>query len=126
MDMPKSLKRTLADAQSNQEKFLDAMSVTAENKAKIIASKIHTAITDFQSQLPDDEDVALSIVQFGSNTTILVYSIGYIGNNLIVFYGEDSQDTPMELIQHISQLNFLITTIPQTPDAPKRKIGFEE
>lgn len=125
-NIPPSMNKILADAQSNQNRFLETVSIAAENKAEIIASKNHTAITDFQSQLPNNDDVALSIVQFGSNITLLVYSIGYIDNNLIVFYGTDNQNTPMELIQHINQLSFLITTIPKTsPEIPKRKIGFE-
>lgn len=37
----------------------------------------------------------------------------------------DNQGKPMELIQHIHQLNFLLTVAPKTaPDIPKRKIGF--
>lgn len=28
------------------------------------------------------------------------------------------------LIQHVSQLNFLLTSVPKEPDKPKRKIGF--
>ena len=56
---------------------------------------------------------------------IFVESIGYIGSNLVVFAGKDSSGKPLELIQHISQLSFLMMVAPKpSVEAPKRKIGF--
>lgn len=67
----------------------------------------------------------MSIVQFNQSTTILVESIGYIGYNLVRFVGKDNSGKPLELIQHISQLNFLLMVVPKPEKEPeKRKIGF--
>lgn len=74
---------------------------------------------------PTFKDVAMSVVQFGQSTTILVDSIGYIGYNIIRFGGLDSSGKPMKLLQHVSQLNFLLMVVPKAePEVPKRRIGF--
>ncbi len=57
--------------------------------------------------------------------TILVESIGYIGDSLVVFYGKDSSSKPLELIQHTHQLNFLLYVAARPePELPRRQIGF--
>lgn len=82
-------------------------------------------VIDYQSQLSETEDVAMSVVSFNSTTTLIVESIGYIGYNLIRFVGKDNSDKPLELVQHVSQLNFLLMVVPKPElEVPKRKIGF--
>ena len=67
----------------------------------------------------------MMLVQFGQSTTILVKGIGYSGYNLVCFHGEDTEGKPLELIQHVQQLNFLLTVVPKpVPEVPKRQIGF--
>ncbi len=57
--------------------------------------------------------------------TILVESIGYIGDSLVVFYGKNSSSKPLELIQHTHQLNFLLYVAARPePELPRRQIGF--
>lgn len=61
----------------------------------------------------------------GQSMTIIVKGIGYSGYNLVCFHGEDTEDKPLELIQHVQQLNFLLTVVPKPePEVPKRQIGF--
>lgn len=68
----------------------------------------------------------MALAHLGVTTTIMVDSIGYIGYNLIVFRRVNNSGKPLELIQHINQLDFLLTVVPKpTPQAPKRLIGFE-
>lgn len=96
-----------------------------DSRAEQIAYYLYEEIRDYQNKLPDTEDVAMSIVQFNQSITILVKEIGYIGYNLVCFHGEDTSGKPLELIQHVQQLNFLLMVVPKLePEAPKRKIGF--
>lgn len=93
--------------------------------AEVVAQNIYEEILKYQSKLSEKDDIALSIVRFGISTTILVDSIGYIGYNLIRFGGKDNSGKPLELIQHVSQLDFLLTVAPKpAPEVPKRQIGF--
>lgn len=110
---------------AKKQKILNLASIQEGSTAQIIAENLYQEIIKYQSSLPDTEDVAISVVKFNEVTTIFVDSIGYIGYNLVRFGGKDNSGKPMELIQHISQLNFLLMVVPKPEaDIPKRKIGF--
>lgn len=105
--------------------MINAATIQEGSTAQIVAENLHQEILNYQSNLPDEEDVAISIVQFNQIITILVDSIGSIGYNLARFGGKDSLGKPLELIQHISQLNFLLTVVQKSePEVLKRPIGF--
>lgn len=90
------------------------------------AEKLYEAITAFQNSLPDSSDVAVALANFGVSTTIMINSIGYIGSNLIVFRRADNSGNPLELIQHVNQLDFLLTVVSKpVPEVLKRQIGFD-
>lgn len=110
---------------SAKQKMINAATIQEQSIAEIVAENIYKELLNYQASLPDTEDVAMSIVQFNESTTILVDSIGYIGYNLIRFLGTDNLGKPLELIQHVSQLNFLLMVVPKPEKEPeKRKIGF--
>lgn len=80
-------------------------------------------ILDFQKSLDNEHDVGVMLTNFGSTMLMQVTAIGYEKSVLMVFKGYvDGREST--LIQHVSQLNFLLTSIPKAPDVPKRKIGF--
>lgn len=112
---------------NDRQKMIRAAEIIEDNSAVTISEKLYNAILSFQKSLPDKDDVALQIVQFGNSVTILVERIGYIGNNLVVFAGKDNSGNPMELIQHINQLSFLMAVASKPKiDEPKRTIGFAQ
>lgn len=120
-----NVQRALDNVVNNRQIQVDASKIQLGSTAKCVATLLHSQILDYQNSLPETDDVALKVVQFNQSTTIIVDDIGYIGYNLVCFYGKDSSGKPLELIQHIHQLNFLLTVCPKpTPDEPKRKIGF--
>ena len=77
----------------------------------------------FQKSLDQEHDVGLLLTNFGQTMLMEVTSIGYEKSVLMVFRGRVNGNEAT-LIQHISQLNFLLTAVPKDPDAPKREIGF--
>lgn len=80
-------------------------------------------ILEFQNSLDSEHDVGLMLTNFGSTVLMEVTSIGYEKSVLMVFKGRvNGRDAT--LIQHINQLNFLLTSVPKAPDIPKRVIGF--
>lgn len=81
-------------------------------------------IRDFESTLDDEHEVALHLASFGTSMVMAVTDIGYQNPDMLYFYGiVDGKDA--QLIQHISQLNFLLLAVrKQTPSAPPRRIGF--
>ena len=98
---------------SAKQKMINAATIQEQSIAEIVAENIYRELLNYQASLSDTEDVAMSIVQFNESITILVDSIGYIGYNLIRFLGKDNLGKPLELIQHISQLNFLLMVVPK-------------
>ena len=109
----------------NKQKTINVATIQEQSVAEIVAQNLYQEVLSYQANLPDEDDVAMIVVNFNQSTTILVDSIGYIGYNLIRFGGKDSSGKPLELLQHISQLNFLLTVVPKDePEIPKRPIGF--
>lgn len=86
--------------------------------------KLIEQIKDFEEGLDDDHEVALKLASFGSAIMMYVVTIGYQNPDMLYFYGfVDGQ--PAQLIQHMSQLNFLITSVEKIDkDRPARRIGF--
>ena len=128
-DLPMQLTLTALNAiqksNADKQKMINAAIIQEGSTAQIVAENLYQEIINYQSYLDETEDVAMMVVKFNESITILVDSIGYIGYNLVRFGGKDNSGKPLELIQHISQLNFLLTVVPKpVPEAPKRKIGF--
>ena len=80
-------------------------------------------IEEFQSTLDNEHEVGLLLTNFGNSKLMQVCEVGYEKSVLIVFKGY-VDGVYSTLIQHVSQLNFLITSIPKNADKPKQKIGF--
>lgn len=84
---------------------------------------IRRYILDFQTSLDSDHDVGIMLTNFGNSVLMQVTSVGYEKSVLMVFRGYvDGREAT--LIQHVSQLNFLLTAVPKEPNMPKRQIGF--
>lgn len=80
-------------------------------------------IEEYQSTLDDEHEVGLLLTNFGQSILMQVCEISYEESVLLIFKGYVNGKYST-LIQHVSQLNFLITSVEKEPDKPKRKIGF--
>ena len=84
---------------------------------------IRDYVREFQASLDDEHDVGLMLTNFGQSMLMNVTHISYEKSVLMVFRGFVN-GTEATLIQHVSQLNFLLMAVPKDPDIPHRKIGF--
>jgi hypothetical protein len=86
---------------------------------------IMESIKSFESKLDDNQELAVKLASFGQSILLTVTDIGYSNPTLIRFYGYvNGQES--ELIQHISQLNFLLTSVQKNDSSrPARRIGFD-
>lgn len=95
------------------------------NFAEEYVKRIITVMNDYNSRLDHSQQVALSLVHFGQNMTINVSSIGFWNPGLVIYRGTAPDGTPIELVQHVSQISCLLTSVPRTDTStPKRPIGF--
>ncbi len=81
-------------------------------------------IQEFEKSLDDTREVGLMLASFGTNVTMAVSDISYDGD-VFVFHGLVN-GSRSKLLQHRSQLNFLLLALPRQEPAefPKRQIGF--
>jgi hypothetical protein len=97
-----------------------------QNLASEFCEKLYRQIIVFDSKLDNNKEVAIRLVSFGQSVTFSVTNLGYSNPSLIRFCGYSSEGSYVELIQHVSQISFLLTSAQrENPDQPKRPIGFE-
>lgn len=80
-------------------------------------------IVNFENSLDSEHEVGIMLTNFGQSITMHVTQISYEKSVLMVFKGYVNGKFST-LIQHVSQLNFLLMSIEKEPDRPKRTIGF--
>ena len=82
-------------------------------------------INNYDSTLDQEHEVGIRLVSFGQSVVFHLKDIGYWNPSLISFSGFTEDGKPVELIQHVSQISVLLTTLPRKdPSAPKQPIGF--
>jgi hypothetical protein len=82
----------------------------------------------FQDELDDDHEIALKLTSFGQSITMNVTDIDYEDPCLIYYYGYVGEKYS-QLIQHVSQINFLMMAVPKAdPSKAARRvtIGFRD
>lgn len=123
--IPASIQKQVDQNYKNRQIEVNASKIQVGSTAEQVAMHLYNEVQRYQASLPDDQDVAMMLTQFNESVQVLVKGIGYSGYNLVCFHGEDNNGKPLELIQHVQQLNFLLTVVSKPePETPKRQIGF--
>lgn len=103
-------------ADGDQPETLDA--------AEQVFNHILGRVKQFQAGLPDDHELGLHLADFGGGRALHVRGMGFKNPNIIEFYGMLDGDQQVAIIQHISQLNFLLIAVPPPADQTPYRIGF--
>lgn len=80
-------------------------------------------ITEYEKTLDSEHEVGVLLTNFGQSVVMQVTEISYEESVLMIFKGYVNGKLST-LVQHVSQLNFLLTSIEKEPSRPKRAIGF--
>ena len=80
-------------------------------------------IQEFERSLDAEHEVGIMMTNFGQSVLMQVAQVSYEDPVLMVFKGFVN-GREATLIQHINQLNFMLTSVEKEPDRPKRQIGF--
>ncbi|WP_413730809.1 DUF6173 family protein [Sodalis sp. RH22] len=95
------------------------------NYANEFHSRLLCWINDFHRNLEDDYEVGGQLASFGRFIEFHFTDIGYWNPSLISFIGVLEDGSPVELVQHVSQINILLIKKKRIQtDEPKRPIGF--
>lgn len=81
------------------------------------------SINDFEEGLDNDHEVGARLVSFGTELTFSIEDVSYWGPDMIIFYGFNSSNKSVQLLQHLSQLSVLLVAVDKIQKEPRR-IGF--
>lgn len=97
-----------------------------DDQASDFLKRLLRIMSDFEDQLDQEHDVGVRLVSFGPAAVIHVSALNYFNPNLVRFYGTLEDGSPVELVQHVSQVSFLLVAVRrQNPEQPKqKKFGF--
>lgn len=84
---------------------------------------IRKYMQEYEAKIDSEHEVGLILTTFGQSVVMRVTEVSYEESVLMVFKGyvDGNMST---LIQHVSQLNLLLTSVPKEPNREKRPIGF--
>lgn len=97
------------------------------NHASEFYKRLVLIFNRFNKELDKENEAGVQICNFGQKIEIYITDISYWDPSLVIFYGMDSSSrNPVQLIQHVSQINILLVKLPRkNPDEPKQPIGFK-
>jgi len=84
---------------------------------------IRKYIQEFEKTLDAEHEVGVMMTNFGQSIIMQVTEITYEEPVLLIFRGYVNGKMSV-LIQHMNQLNFLLTSLDKVTEEPKRQIGF--
>ena len=117
--------RTMGD---HVQELIHAQAESAEaSTARRAVSHLEEQIREFEEEIDDESDVGIKLVSFGQTMVVHIETISHMQPNLIVFVGnlDDEVGPRVRLVQHMSQLSFLLVGLPRLePEKPRRPIGF--
>jgi hypothetical protein len=93
------------------------------NMAQYAVEAIYDEIAEFEASLDEDYEVGMPIVGGPANLCVHVRKVYRFGTDKLVFVGIDSDQHPVRLVQHLSQLNFLMLSVKKMTEKSVR-IGF--
>lgn len=111
---------------TRSQSFVEQMTeINQPYTAKNIFNELVERIQRFESELDQEYEVGMQLVSFGQSTQFSVSSLGYTDPSIIWFTGTLSDGSYVELVQHVSQISFLMVALQREhPEKPKTQIGF--
>jgi hypothetical protein len=93
------------------------------NPAQWMYERLAKQMIDFEKELTLDEEIGGRLVAAPSDGAFHIEDLGFLGPDMIIFYGKNKHGRPVQLLQHYSQLSVLLTALPKE-STPPRRIGF--
>jgi hypothetical protein len=81
-------------------------------------------LKNFEEQLDNEHEVAMGFTG-GDAGVLRIEGMGYYDPDIVTFYGSDPTGSKTQLVQHVSQLNVMLRTLPKAVEqAEPNRIGF--
>lgn len=93
------------------------------NPVIAVAENLRRYIEQFEAELDAEHEVGFRIASFGGVVLFHAEKIGFANPDLVTFIGTTDDGERVQLVQHVTQLSFLLRAVKkQQPEA--RRIGF--
>ena len=103
----------------------EPVNTTGQNLASELYKHLKKKAEEFDNKLDGSQCVGVKLIPSGQSVTFQVTALGYCDPSLIIFAGVTENGLEVQLIQHVSQLNFLLMAMPRpNPKEPKTPLGF--
>ena len=117
--------RKAKKADDQHQALVDLAALGKANVASEFHKRLMAMVSQFDTNLDQAHEVGVQLVTFGQTVTFHVTEIGYQNPSLITFAGVLENGDPVMLIQHVSQISFLLTKLPRKiQTSRKRCSGF--
>jgi len=115
----------LAQIAKRNQRHDMATELALANTADQIAGRLVARMVEFEKTLDTTQEVGFQLVTFGPSMVFHARNVGFHNPSLIVFQGVTEDGNEVELIQHISQINVLLTAVKRIePDRDRMEYGF--
>jgi hypothetical protein len=103
-----------------------AVEAAESRSAEGFVRRILASVKEFEATLDPAREVGIRLVSFGQSITFRVDHLACVEPSLVVFVGKTEDGQPVQLVQHLSQVSFLLMALPRlAPEKPRNVIGFE-
>lgn len=113
----------IPSSSERQEVILHEISQSLSATKYVEAISQH--VQEFEDELDAGEEIGIAF-NFGEPKVIHVETIGAIPPSLIYFQGQDASETPVRLVQHVNQTDFMLQKVEVLDEEEGRtQIGFD-
>lgn len=120
--LPGSITSTLAQMNEIQDQIAEQAHLR-NNPVIQVCEAIKNYVEEFERELDEEHEVGVRLASFGGVVVFHAEQIGFSKPNVITFYGVTEEGEKIQLIQHVSQLNFLLKAVKKREQKANR-IGF--
>lgn len=114
----------VAQERIDRETTVAAAAQYALESADASVAALMAEIETFQAGLSASEEIAVFIVGGPAGASFFPTQLRAINPDKVLFGGIDPDDHPFMLVQHVTQLNFVMRAVRVEPDEKPRRIGF--
>lgn len=117
------------DGHNAMQSMLDQMQLKADidfrrdNPVVAAFESLGKYVKKFEEDLDSEHEIGARLVSFGNSITIHVQGVGYSPPSLLSFTGVTDSGDKVNLVQHVSQLSFLLVALPKI-GATAYRVGF--
>lgn len=113
------------DVEEVHKKLPESVNTPGQNLASEFYKHLKKRAEEFDNKLDGSQAVGVKLIPSGQAVSFQVTALGYCDPSLIIFAGVTETGSEVQLIQHVSQINFVFMAMPRpNPEVPKPPLGF--